>query len=73
MWGRPSIFVVCHSQELTNPPNLTPNPLFHMVKAMEVHFPPELEAVEKGIAAAGRGDFIDQEEMDAPVERMFNP
>jgi predicted transcriptional regulator len=30
-----------------------------------------LEAVEKGIAAAGRGEFIDEEEMDARVEQMF--
>ena len=76
-----------------------------MLKAMEVHFTPELEArltdlattqgrnpgellqdalarcledesqfleaVERGIAAAQRGDFIDEEEMDARVERMF--
>jgi predicted transcriptional regulator len=51
-----------------------------MLKAMEVHFTPEmpaedeaqfLEAVEKGIAAAGRGEFIDEEEMDARVKQMF--
>jgi predicted transcriptional regulator len=30
-------------------------------------------AVEKGIAAAERGDFIEEEEMDARVERMFKP
>jgi predicted transcriptional regulator len=30
-----------------------------------------LEAVEKGIAAADRGEFIDEEEMDARVEQMF--
>jgi predicted transcriptional regulator len=30
-----------------------------------------LEAVEKGIAAAERGEFIEEEEMDARVERMF--
>jgi predicted transcriptional regulator len=30
-----------------------------------------LEAVEKGIAAAGRGEFIDEAEMDARVEHMF--
>jgi predicted transcriptional regulator len=32
-----------------------------------------LAAVEKGIAAAERGEFIDEEEMDARIERMFNP
>jgi predicted transcriptional regulator len=32
-----------------------------------------LAAVEKGIAAAERGDFIEEDEMDARVERMFNP
>jgi predicted transcriptional regulator len=30
-----------------------------------------LAAVEKGIAAAERGDFIEEEEMDARVEAMF--
>jgi predicted transcriptional regulator len=32
-----------------------------------------LAAVETGIAAAERGDFIEEEEMDARVERMFKP
>jgi predicted transcriptional regulator len=32
-----------------------------------------LAAVEKGIAAADRGEFIEEEEMDARVERMLNP
>ena len=31
-----------------------------------------LEAVEYGIAAAGRGEFIEEEEMDARVARMFS-
>jgi predicted transcriptional regulator len=30
-----------------------------------------LEAVEKGISAAGRGEFISEEEMDARLEAMF--
>ncbi len=30
-----------------------------------------LAAVEKGIAAAERGEFIEEEEMDTRVERMF--
>jgi len=34
----------------------------------EVRF---LTAVEKGIAAAERGEFIEEEEMDARVEAMF--
>ena len=32
-----------------------------------------LATVEKGIAAAERGEFIDEEEMDARLERMFKP
>jgi predicted transcriptional regulator len=32
-----------------------------------------LAAVEKGIAAAERGEFIKEEEMDARIERMFKP
>src|ERR1700685_2374870 len=31
-----------------------------------------LAAVEKGIAAAERGEFIEEEEMDARLEAMFN-
>ncbi len=31
-----------------------------------------LAAVEKGLAAAERGEFIEEEEMDARVERMFS-
>ena len=34
----------------------------------EAHF---LAAVEKGIAAAERGEFIEEEEMDARLEAMF--
>lgn len=34
----------------------------------EVRF---LAAVEKGLAAAERGEFIEEEEMDARVEAMF--
>jgi predicted transcriptional regulator len=32
-----------------------------------------LAAIEKGIAAAERGEFIEEEEMDARIERMFRP
>ena len=32
-----------------------------------------LTAVEKGIAAAERGEFIEEEEMDARLEAMFRP
>jgi predicted transcriptional regulator len=32
-----------------------------------------LAAVEKGIAAAKRGEFIEEEEMDARLEAMFRP
>jgi predicted transcriptional regulator len=30
-----------------------------------------LAAIEKGIAAAERGEFIEEAEMDARIERMF--
>ncbi len=30
-----------------------------------------LAAVERGISAAARGEFIEEEEMDARIERMF--
>jgi predicted transcriptional regulator len=36
----------------------------------EVRF---LAAVEKGIAAAERGEFIEEEEMDARLKAMFEP
>jgi len=32
-----------------------------------------LTAVEKGIAAAERGEFIEEEEMDIRIGRMFKP
>jgi len=32
-----------------------------------------LAAVEKGIAAAERGEFIEESEMDARLEAMFRP
>jgi predicted transcriptional regulator len=32
-----------------------------------------LASVERGIAAAERGEFIEEEEMDARIERMFQP
>jgi len=32
-----------------------------------------LAAVERGIAAAERSEFIEEEEMDARIERMFSP
>ena len=31
-----------------------------------------LSAVDKGLAAAERGEFIEEEEMDARLERMFH-
>ena len=30
-----------------------------------------LAAVEKGLVAAARGEFIEEDEMDARIERMF--
>jgi len=38
---------------------------------MEVQLTVEQAGVERGIAAAERGEFIEEEEMDARVERMF--
>lgn len=32
-----------------------------------------LAAVEKGLAAAERGEFIEEEEMDARLDAMFKP
>jgi predicted transcriptional regulator len=32
-----------------------------------------LAAVEKGIAAAERGEFVEEEEMDARLKAMFEP
>jgi predicted transcriptional regulator len=32
-----------------------------------------LAAVEKGIAAAERGEFVEEEEMDARLEALFRP
>lgn len=32
-----------------------------------------LAAVEKGLAAAERGEFIEEDEMDARIEAMFKP
>jgi predicted transcriptional regulator len=31
-----------------------------------------LAAVDKGLVAAERGEFIEEDEMDARIERMFN-
>jgi len=49
----------------------------HLVKVAALRFLDEearfLAAVEKGIAAAERGESIDEEEMDARLERMFKP
>ena len=35
--------------------------------------PARLAAVEKGLAAAESGEFIEEEEMDARLEAMFKP
>jgi predicted transcriptional regulator len=47
----------------------------HLVKDAALRFLDEqarfLAAVEKGIAAAERGELIEEEEMDARLERMF--
>jgi len=55
------------NQSGTNPEGLVKDVLVRYLDE-ESRF---LAAVEKGIAAAERGEFIEEEEMDARVERMF--
>ena len=57
------------TQSGTNPERLVKDVLIRYLDD-ESRF---LAAVEKGIAAAQRGEFIEEEEMDARVERMFKP
>lgn len=49
----------------------------HLVRAAALRLLDEetrfLAAVERGIAAVERGEFIEEEEMDARLERMFKP
>ncbi len=54
------------TQAGTNPERLVKEVLVHYLDD-EARF---FAAVEKGIAAAERGDFIEEEEMDARVERL---
>ncbi len=51
----------------TAPDRLVTNVVTHYL-GEEARF---LAAVEKGIAAAERGEFLDEEEMDARLEAMF--
>jgi predicted transcriptional regulator len=51
----------------TNPEQLAANVVARYLNE-EARF---LAAVEKGIAAAERGEFIEEEEMDARLEAMF--
>jgi predicted transcriptional regulator len=47
----------------------------HLVKDILVRYLDDearfVAAVEKGLAAAERGEFIEEEDMDARIERMF--
>ena len=47
----------------------------HLIKDVLVRYLDDearfIAAVEKGLAAAERGDFIEEDEMDRRVERMF--
>jgi len=49
----------------------------HLVKSAALRLLGEearfLAAVERGIASAERGEFIEEEEMDARIERLFQP
>ena len=56
------------SQAGTNPERLAKDVLVRYLDD-ESRF---LAAVEKGIAAAERGEFIEEEEMDARTESMFS-
>lgn len=51
----------------TDPERLAREILIHYLED-EARF---LAAVEKGIAAAERGEFVEEEEMDARIERML--
>jgi predicted transcriptional regulator len=53
----------------TNPQRLAKDVLVRYLDD-EARFP---AAVERGIAAAERGEFIEEEEMEARIERMFKP
>ncbi len=55
------------SQAGTSPQRLVTNVVARYLNE-EARF---LAAVEKGIAAASRGEFIEEEEMDAHLEAMF--
>jgi predicted transcriptional regulator len=57
------------TQAGTNPERLVKDVLVRYLDD-EARF---LAAVERGIAAAERGEFIEEEEMEARIERMFRP
>jgi predicted transcriptional regulator len=57
------------TKEGTNPERLVQDVLARYLDD-EARF---LAAVEKGIAAAERGEFIEEEEMDIRLERMLKP
>jgi predicted transcriptional regulator len=51
----------------TDPEQLVKDAALRLLE-QDAHF---LAAVDRGIAAADRGEFIEEEEMDARVERML--
>ena len=58
------------------PVSVASQPIFPYRRDMEVYLTPEQEArflaaVEKGLGAARRGEFIEEEEMAARLEAMF--
>jgi predicted transcriptional regulator len=57
------------TKEGTNPERLVKDVLVRFLND-EAQF---LAAVEKGIAAADRGEFIEEEDMDVRLERMLKP
>ncbi len=57
------------AQAGTNPERLVNDVLIRYLDD-EARF---IAAVERGIAAAERGEFIEEEEMDARIERLFKP
>ena len=66
--AKPTPAPFCHEAR-ANPEQLVANVVARYLDG-EARF---LAAVEKGIAAAERGEFIEEEEMDARVEAMFKP
>jgi hypothetical protein len=64
----------CHERGFSNKAGINPE---HLAQDVLLRYLDDeagfLAPVERGIAAAERGEFIDEEEMDARIELMFQP